>query len=958
MLYVVMNVILQKKHLRVSPNLQAGFDLTTKAKYRLTSLLCLLLITCTSFSISAQSITVSAINSSEIIQDERGFIWLATPNGLIRNDSENITTFNSNNTDWPLPFNWINDIELIENNTLLLATETHGLWLFNLLTGQASALDIPLHAKSVKQVIKHQQYYYLSAPYKLYRVNALTLETEVLADDIDINWLTKTDEHIYVASEIATSKIVDKQLKVIDQSNADFVSSVHDTLFIVNGNVLTLFYDNGSSRILEANEDISAVTSTFDKQAFFTISKSGAIKKFDLQTLTPLVHSYPKLDAMYIEKVLHDQTGVLWFLTNQGLKRLIPSLNKNHEKIFDVIINAIALVEHNDALIVGSYGAGIHDFADTKSLPEDINESFTRKGKVITDFYSLGDDLYIATFDGLWVFNSQKKALTRVDFPENNKILLSISHKDNALFLATNSNGVYVIDISSKTVIKHIQGNSLSASETIDVLPFSSEHFWVATSAGINVVNTSTQEVKTINKYGENKVIALLQHQDKIFASTKGDGLFVYNQQGELLSHIGKNLSFNQMTLIQGDIWIGGKPGLYRLNPNTYQLKLVPNSEQYSFTRRSTLHNNTVYVGHYGGILEIPLSQADMFHPNIHISKTTASGKAQLLNRKIHIKSASDLVTLELASLDFRPGQKKQFKYRINGANWYEINGNQLTFTGLSAGDYHIEIMGTNSLGQWSDFKAYTDIEVAYPWYWTTKMKIIYAVAALASMLLALWLVYLRSSSIKYIHQLLNEEIKTHGKSTLIIHRKLNKMRSLLPALANKNTQHNNNNHTELQHIEALINECINTLSVEDSHLEPSQLSGSSISVALPFLANYFHQKYHVLVTLSLNINDESIDYSIQNAIYRIIFEAISAAISNGNSGVFTVSLNEKNSKLWLKITDNEQSFAQFNNKIKFNMAMYYIRQVANKFNATFQAYDNHENGSEIIISIPLMNMS
>ena len=71
----------------------------------------------------------------------------------------------------------------------------------------------------------------------------------------------------------------------------------------------------------------------------------------------------------------------------------------------------------------------------------------------------------------------------------------------------------------------------------------------------------------------------------------------------------------------------------------------------------------------------------------------------------------------------------------------------------------------------------------------------------------------------------------------------------------------------------------------------------------------------------------KKIDYAIQTAIYRIIYEAILAAINNGNGGVFAVHVNESNDKIWLRITDNEQSFAQFNSKINFDMAMYYIRK-------------------------------
>ena len=113
-----------------------------------------------------------------------------------------------------------------------------------------------------------------------------------------------------------------------------------------------------------------------------------------------------------------------------------------------------------------------------------------------------------------------------------------------------------------------------------------------------------------------------------------------------------------------------------------------------------------------------------------------------------------------------------------------------------------------------------------------------------------------------------------------------------------------------------------------------------------------------MLVSVQLGIACEKIDYAIQSAIYSIIYEAILAAINNGDGGIFAIHINETKDKVWLKITDNEQSFAQFNSKINFDMAMYYIRQVAKKFNATFHTYDNQEHGSEIIISIPLMALN
>ena len=354
----------------------------------------------------------------------------------------------------------------------------------------------------------------------------------------------------------------------------------------------------------------------------------------------------------------------------------------------------------------------------------------------------------------------------------------------------------------------------------------------------------------------------------------------------------------------------------------------------------------------------MPLTIEDTIQAKIYISKTIASGKAELLSRTINIDSSNDVVTFELASIDFRPGQEKQFKYQINGGDWHDINGGQLTLTGLSSGNYHIEIMGTNSLGQWSNFKAYTDINVSYPWYWHPNSRIIYAVLIIATILFIFWLMYLRSRSISHIHRLLNEEISTNSQSTAIIRRKLIEIQYCIEPKEIHQQEITSDNDITHAEIKPLISACLAELSTNKNHTAPSSLSGSSLTVALPYLADYFHQQYHVLITLQLDIEVSKVDYAVQSAIYRIVYEAILAAITNGNGGVFAIHINEANGKIWLKITDNEQSFAQFNSKINFDMAMYYIRQVANKFNATFHTYDNQEHGSEIILSIPLMKMS
>ena len=961
MLHAVKIDTRRKKHLKVLLNITNTLVNNNKFKWRLNSPFFLLLFF-SSYSF-AQQLDISLPNSSAITQDKKGFIWLASPSGLIRHNSKDNITFNTSNNNWPLPFNWINDIHFIDDENLLLATETHQLWVFDTSTGQAKKLKIDIHQKSIYQVIEHKGSYYLDVPSKLYQVNKNTLSTRLLSDNIDIKALKFTRNHVYVLSSKGLYKFDGKKLKLLVSGNVSAIETVSDKIIYANANKITVLSDNGIEQNIDVKDKILALATSNTQENFFSVDQQGKIKKYAIEKLIGVAHAYPDINPTYIEKFFHDNSNVLWLIGNHGVQQLVPSISKSTSLVFDVFINSIVLATHQNNIIVGSYGKGLSEFNSTKlQLPENINESFSERAKIITDLYSTNSTLFISTFDGLWQYNSVSKELSRVDFPENNNLLLDLTYKNGLLYLASNSNGVLVYDIDKKQLLKRIKGKQLSSSEAINVLPLDNNEIWIATASGVDIFNWQKNSSKALKGLGQNKVISLIEYKNKIFIATKGDGFFVYNLQGELLAHFAKSLNFSYISLINNEIWAPGHSGLYIINPDNYQMKMIPNTQNITFTKAPILHDGMVYAGHYGGILQVSLTPFEKLHPQIHISKTIASGNAQLLNKTIEIDSANDVITLELASLDFRPGQEKQFKYQLNGGNWNKVNGNQLTLTGLSSGDYHIEIMGTNSLGQWSDFKAFADISVAYPWYWHPNSRIIYAVLITLTLLLTMWLLYLRSRSISHIHKLFNEEMKTHGQSTSIIRRKLNKVQTLMNSQAAiDGAKKDRNEQQKLEHtveVQALIGECLAELKTKYSHAEPSSLSGSSLTVALPYLADYFHQQYHVLMSVQLDIACEKIDYAIQTAIYRIIYEAILAAINNGNGGVFAVHINESNDKIWLKITDNEQSFAQFNSKINFDMAMYYIRQIANKFNATFHTYDNQDHGSEIIISIPLMKIS
>ena len=399
------------------------------------------------------------------------------------------------------------------------------------------------------------------------------------------------------------------------------------------------------------------------------------------------------------------------------------------------------------------------------------------------------------------------------------------------------------------------------------------------------------------------------------------------------------------MIAINGDVWASGQPGLYRISPQNYQVTMIENTQQYSFVSSMLVKDDTLYAIHYSGILALDLSEQKQFNSNVIISKTTISGKANLLNKSIKIESGNDVISLDLASLDYRPGLAKKYQYRINNSQWQQISNNQLTLTGLASGHYDVEIMATNSLGHWSDVKAYTEIDVAYPWYWTIELKILYIIIALFIVLLIAWLLFLRAKSIRNIHNLLKDDMKNCGRIMKTIQRNLQLTSTSLAS-------------NEIEQSKQLVEKSLVMLKESLDSQEPDSLAGKDLSVAIPYLADYIHSKYEVKLHCSIDDKVDSLNYELKSDVYKVIFEALISAIFKSEAQNFNLTLQEVKKKLWLSINSDNDSFNQLNSRINFDLASYTIRQITTKHHASLNTFDNDDGSSQLVISFPLMTLN
>jgi ligand-binding sensor domain-containing protein len=881
---------------------------------------------------------------NKLLQDEYGFIWLGGQQGLTRFDGKQSINFSSDNPKHLLPFNWIHDFAQ-DNDLLIMATETHGLWSVNIKTGQAKPIITDIGDNSFYDVTIFRDNYYFQTENSLYEYQAATGNTYLISDNIIIDGIASTKEHLYVSSASGLYLLEGRALTKVMSQPVISILSIDDNLVAVTTDKIHLIRDTGEKVSLSNDQNIYQTTRAYKHPSFFTVNNQGKISKFSTHNLEKLHHGFENIKSGRVRKLLHDSSGVLWLTSNQGVDRLYENTVKNHPKVFDIITNANEITLFNDEIVIGSYGVGLQNFTN-QMFNHKTNSNFTPNGLKITNIAIVNSELFVATFDGLWQLDKQLNQVNRVDFPHNNKLILKLKSIENTLYIATNNNGLYAYDLKKQSIIWNIRPkDGLSSAEVIDILPLNNGQIWLTTAKGLDIYDSNTEQIKNVEIPGANKLVSITLADNKIFAASLGDGIFAFNLQGQILAHISPGISFSGLLLEKDNIWASARPGLYQLNPKNHQVSMLENTGKYSFIGSSLMHNDILYSSHYGGILELDLTKKPIFNPKVVISETTISGESYLLNKTIKVAGSNDLITLDLASLDYRPGLAKKYKYRINDNKWQPISGAQLTLTGLASGDYNIEIMATNSLGQWSDLKAYTEINVAYPWYWTIELKILYSIITLFIILLSAWLLFLRTKSIKNIHNLLKDDMKNCGRIMKTIQRNLQLTSTSLAS-------------NEIEHSQQLIEKSLLMLKESLDSQEPDSLAGKDLSVAVPFLANYIQSKYDVKLHCTLDDKVDGLNYELKSDVYKVIFEALISAIFKSEAQNFNLTLKEVKKKLWLSINSDNDSFNQLNSRINFDLASYTIRQITNKHHASLNTFDNDDGSSQLVISFPLMALS
>ncbi|QOL24505.1 hypothetical protein LP316_09015 [Thalassotalea sp. LPB0316] len=895
--------------------------------------------------ITHQSVNATEIedldNITGIYQDRDDFIWLSGQQGLYRYDGFNVLRFANNSDDWHVPFTWVRSISPYQGK-LLVSTQVNGLYSLDPKTGNYERLALPSHIKSPYLATYCRNQIYFTDKSTLYSFDLNTQTTTKLIENINVREIIATKGALYVISDRSIQLNTSNGFSTIYSGDIKSSATLGDSLVIKDEKKLITIKGKQVISQQTLAKNITAITTSHDKTAILATGDDGSVYQFNSQTLEPIAANYPKFSNSKILKLFHDNSKTLWALTNQGVKYVAEIIVKNTPIAYDIQHNTNELLAVNDDLLIGTFGKGLATLKPTPWLNPELNISLPNRAKYTTTMVQHGNSIIFGTLDGLWHYKLGDSSASRLKNTDSIKIVLTLHIKDSLLYIGTNYAGVKKYDLNQQKIVKTIdKANGLHNLEVIDIVTMANGDLWLATSDSVQLYKSQTDTVQQIGEFTSNKVVSLAHIDNKIFAFTIGSGIYVYDLQGILLARLRPATSFHYNLVVGNEVWVAATPGLYRLDPANYKLSVVLGTEDKNFSSAPVLMGEKIFAWHTKGLIEVDHKQKNFYNAKIKISKTAVSGQQSLNSSVINVGSNKDVITLDLASLDYRANTNKQFKYRLNDNVWTKVSGNQITLAGLSSGDYTLEVMGTNSLGQWSNYVAYTNIHMAYPWYWTPQIRIIYLLLLLALMVLSLWLIYTRARSISSVYKVLDEDLKNRGLLSDHLERNINVAIRLL-------------NQGEQTKASKLLSEAASIIADNKTNVAPSSLNHQSLSGGIEYLVDFWQEKYSVKVRTQIDFDIDNLEQQLQQSIYRIIYSAIDSAIAHSKSNNFMVSIKRFNQKLWLRIEDDNDYFDGFDSKIDFNMAMYTIRKIAARHQAKINTYRTSDNTSQLGISFNL----
>ncbi|MCZ4245782.1 ligand-binding sensor domain-containing protein [Pedobacter punctiformis] len=679
-------------------------------------------------------------NCYYILQDKKGFIWIATDGGLSRFDGTNFQNFtiedglpdtqilqireDKKGRLWFLALNgqlsYFQDGKFYnrDNNKLLkelsfntvvvsfLEDKLGRIWL-----GTNSNLVALWDGKSVKKFVS-------THPYNQF-TNAFIHEDEkgnifAYSDSsvqkFDGKRFSLIKSVAQPLSYMSASNTPSRSLVYLDQSGLkEYKNGVVQSLVSVPQNLIKnmsgyFYYDHLAKEVWLANSN-----------GVLALNQSGKTIQY--------------LQDIPVNQAIKDNNQNMWFATNQGIY-MLPNVNARlsiidaESGLSSNVIKSITKDAKNrlwlgtddavvDVLNIGNYNVQEIGLSDFKKYRVVKQITYDPKNQAI----------YFASDYGMGVFKNIYNTSEDVSYlrEANNSMFVikhfSLSGNNNHLALALSSGVVFLSDR-----VKQLEFNSLKYKEKEDFFKDRSYHafydktgnLWFSNINGLSQFSNG----RLIKHYENNPLLTkrindIQQLEDgTLILATDGYGLIFY-KNNKIARQITQNagLTSNVCTKVfikNNEIWVLTSKGVNKIT--NYPAEPAVINFDYGKDLLSDdinslyIDDSTAYFGTNRGLILFKYNNSGINRnlPKVYVTSIIKDKERLPLNKtNFTFETGNNTILFTFSAVDFTTSDIT-YRYRLNeNTNWVETRTRRLDFSALQPGDYVFEVSAKSQNSNW-----------------------------------------------------------------------------------------------------------------------------------------------------------------------------------------------------------------------------------------------------------------
>lgn len=483
------------------------------------------------------------------------------------------------------------------------------------------------------------------------------------------------------------------------------------------------------------------------------------------------------LSGRYFQTIFKDHEGNIWFGTyGEGLfalKQKAFTFYKSASESFDNDVRSIEQI--GDLYLLGGEGNILISRLDGKDervlsvqqgLPDDVISSI---------YADEQGNVFAGTMEnGIYRLNESLTRATPFFHSENSleNMINRITGKGDELWVASNGGVLYFNTSSGRSRI-YTTRDKLPHNKIEDILIDDGGEVWIA-APGNSIYSLTRSESMKIDAPAEFRFVAITQdNRNKLWAATDGDGVFGFAPDSlhfySNLDGLKNNFCYSIAADIQGKIWIGHRLGMSCLNPKRSNISVfsVDQGITADCNPRAILNNEEgklLFGTNEGLIIYDPFAdKTDSLPPSLTITALTIDDQAYDFSQPVVLPYKRYKIRIDFRGINLKNPESVSYRYKLDGYDdWSEpVNTPYVIYSRVEDGNYTFKLQACDENGVCSQYPLELHIRVKIP-VW--KAWWFYVILILFLFLIVYLYVAYREKKQKQIQEYLQTELDARTK--------------------------------------------------------------------------------------------------------------------------------------------------------------------------------------------------